>query len=867
MDVATPPAQEAQGEEHEPEEADPTMSSPEYGDRGESSADEEDMIGCWQLTQTAEKLLLKTYALLEQHPGSKYLENEVDGYISKIKNLEQRRGSRSTPLPIARETALQSHKRVMGLVALLEGRLMLAERERRINDNPLTERSVRRRKEDLMDLEYVYAQQTRPFIVKENQPPTSEEAVNEHDQASKEVERVEESKESSGNSSPKGSGEGLGEALAEHIAATEDEVAMADDKQEEQSSVNVAGTIDNKQEKQMEMIGTPGDDVVMADDKQKEQSSVDVVGTVDDKQEKQTETTHTEISDNKQDKETAEAPRALSDMDRLLLDDDDLMDDEQSSDEEIADSRGRTSQRLVIAANWRDIMAKYFTANWLDSITKALWEVRGVELKWKEEQRDSPMVSTLIRGECPCQAVWYWDCTMQGSGKHLTLRNFKDMLREIVGVGNVAPEVCDDYVTKLVSPHLCTFGSDAPTTQMRFRAAMRHVLTGAEHLDKMATRGMPTLTKESLARSGKEQRELLIALMHAVFERGSPSLRAAASGASNPPRRGAGSGSGKEPKGPDHARADERALARPSDEPKSSGREHTSALAPASTRREPAPSGVCRFFMQKGYCRFGRDCRFRHERGESNSVTSGSGLLGKARGDRAGKYNQDSCYYSLKNSGDGFQSSDEVEPSLTEATQERHAQISSPGRTLRERQASLADLPTKAERCKVYMGSDTWGFRIAECTWSPRDGCIGAGWLLQWLTPREIQTATLPVILTFFDNHGHWLAWTIAMESESLPGQYGLIAARDFGEGDTLGFMRDGHIADFERGSAALHAAVAERVSSGGDDSSTRFLQPARAWWHSVMASSHALAGRAQRMTREALLGFNRTVHSWRMGG
>ena len=197
-------------------------------------------------------------------------------------------------------------------------------------------------------------------------------------------------------------------------------------------------------------------------------------------------------------------------------------------------------------------------------------------------------------------------------------------------------------------------------------------------------------------------------------------------------------------------------------------------------------------------------------------MTSGSGLLGKARGDRAGKYNQDSCYYSLKNSGDGFQSGDEVEPSLTEATQERHAQIFSPGRTLRERQASLADLPTKAERCKVYMGSDTRGFRIAECTWSPRDGCIGAGWLLQWLTPREIQTATLPVILTFFDNHGHWLAWTIAMESESLPGQYGLIAARDFGEGDTLGFMREGHIADFERGSAALHAAVAERVSSGG---------------------------------------------------
>jgi hypothetical protein len=295
------------------------MSSPEYGDRGEASADEEDMRGCWQLTETAEMLLLKTHVLHTQHPGSNYLEKEVEGYIRKIKNLERRRGSRSTPLPIARETVLQSHKRVMGLVALLEGRLMLAERERRINDNFSTELSVRRRKEDLMDLEHVYAQQTRPFIVKENQPPTSEEAANEHDQASKEVERVEKSKESSGNSLPKGSGEGLGEALAEHIAVTEDEVAMADDKQEEQSSVNAAGTIDNKQEKQMEVIGTPGDDVVMADDKQKEQSSVDVVDIVDDKQEKQTETTRTEISDNKQDKETAEAPRALSDYYSMMI--------------------------------------------------------------------------------------------------------------------------------------------------------------------------------------------------------------------------------------------------------------------------------------------------------------------------------------------------------------------------------------------------------------------------------------------------------------------------------------------------------------------------------------------------------------------
>ena len=68
VDVATPPAQEAQGEEHEPEEADPAMSSPEYGDRGEVSADEEDMIGGWQLTRTAEMLLLQTYALHTQHP-------------------------------------------------------------------------------------------------------------------------------------------------------------------------------------------------------------------------------------------------------------------------------------------------------------------------------------------------------------------------------------------------------------------------------------------------------------------------------------------------------------------------------------------------------------------------------------------------------------------------------------------------------------------------------------------------------------------------------------------------------------------------------------------------------------------------------
>ena len=117
---------------------------------------------------------------------------------------------------------------------------------------------------------------------------------------------------------------------------------------------------------------------------------------------------------------------------------------------------------------------------------------------------------------------------------------FKEALREIVGTNNVPQEVCNAYILRCLNPELCQFSSsDQADSQARFRAASCHVLKGAKHLNKiakMAQMGTPTLTMDSLQQASKEQREMVSAVMHAVFEHGSPTLRTLNSSPEKPPR-------------------------------------------------------------------------------------------------------------------------------------------------------------------------------------------------------------------------------------------------------------------------------------------------------------------------------------------
>ena len=133
-----------------------------------------------------------------------------------------------------------------------------------------------------------------------------------------------------------------------------------------------------------------------------------------------------------------------------------------------------------------------------------------------------------------------------------------------------------------------------------------------------------------------------------------------------------------------------------------------------------------------------------------------------------------------------------------------------PGRSLRSRsrEASSSALPVPATRRRVYQDSTTDGHRIAECTWLPSDGADAGHWLLRWLRTQDLRDATLNVIVTFFDDCGTWVPWTIACESLLLPGQYGLFAACDFGVGETIGFMRDGILGTYGERSDALRDEI-----------------------------------------------------------
>lgn len=117
-------------------------------------------------------------------------------------------------------------------------------------------------------------------------------------------------------------------------------------------------------------------------------------------------------------------------------------------------------------------------------------------------------------------------------------------------------------------------------------------------------------------------------------------------------------------------------------------------------------------------------------------------------------------------------------------------------------------LPVPTTRWRVYQDSSTAGHRIAECTWLPSDGADAGRWLLQWVRTDELRCATLNVIVTFFDDEGTWVPWTIARESLLLPGQYGLFAARDFSVGGTIGFMRDGILGTYDERSDALRDKI-----------------------------------------------------------
>ena len=140
-----------------------------------------------------------------------------------------------------------------------------------------------------------------------------------------------------------------------------------------------------------------------------------------------------------------------------------------------------------------------------------------------------------------------------------------------------------------------------------------------------------------------------------------------------------------------------------------------------------------------------------------------------------------------------------------------------PPRALRSRThiAPVLDLPVPVARQQLYQDDTTHQYRIAECTWFPSDGVDAGQWLLRWLTDDELQDATLPVIVTFFDAGGVWHAWTIACESLLLPGQYGLYAARDFIGAEVVGIMRDGFLKTYSAQSALRRDIEQLRAADG----------------------------------------------------
>lgn len=105
--------------------------------------------------------------------------------------------------------------------------------------------------------------------------------------------------------------------------------------------------------------------------------------------------------------------------------------------------------------------------------------------------------------------------------------------------------------------------------------------------------------------------------------------------------------------------------------------------------------------------------------------------------------------------------------------------------------ALRGSLPT-CPRAVLYAGAEHGDTLLAECNWGPTDGAAAGAFLAPWASTEELEGAVLDYTLTLALVGSKWEAYTVACESASVRGEYGLYAARDFGGGELVAAMMDG---------------------------------------------------------------------------